>query len=84
MNFLSWILFGIIVGIIAHSIDDEHTFISLPGAIVVGIIGAIIGGLAGSALFGLTLRDFDLTLFVVAAGGSLFLLSLGRAMKRGY
>ena len=84
MNFLSWILFGVIVGIIVHALDEDRATISLPGAIAMGITGALAGGIAGSMLFGSSLRGFDLTSFLIAAGGSLFILSLGRAVKRSY
>ena len=73
-----------IVGIIVHTIDEERAATSLPAAMIMGIAGALTGGVIGSMLFGLDLRGFDLTLFIIAAAGSLFLLSLGRAVKRSY
>jgi len=81
MNLLSWVLFGLIVGIIANSLENDTSSKSLPGAILLGIAGAIFGGFLANLLFGLDIRGFDLTSFLVVAGGSLFVLSLGRAIR---
>ncbi len=81
MNLLSWVLFGLIVGIIAHSLEHSTTSKSLPGAILLGIGGAVIGGFLANLLFGLDIRGFDLTSFLIAAGGSLFVLSVSRAVR---
>ena len=81
MNLLSWALFGLIVGIVANSLEHDTSSKSLPGAILLGIGGAILGGFFANLIFGLDIRGFDLTSFLVAAGGSLFVLSLGRAVK---
>lgn len=82
MNLLSWILFGAIVGIITHSIQQDRNT-SMPGAITLGIAGAITGGILAIILFQGQMHGFDLTSFILAAGGSLFLLSIGRALKNG-
>lgn len=80
MNLLSWILFGAIVGIITNSLDHSTTS-GIPNALILGIIGAVTGGLLASVLFGGQYQRFDLTSFLIAAGGSLFLLTIGRALK---
>jgi uncharacterized membrane protein YeaQ/YmgE (transglycosylase-associated protein family) len=80
MNLLSWIIFGVIVGIVANSLED-HGKSSLRGAVLLGIGGAVLGGFLATLLFGISIKGFDLTSFLVAAGGSLFVLSLGQAVR---
>lgn len=74
MGILSWILLGLVVGVLAKWImpgDD-------PGGIVVtillGIVGAFVGGFLGS-LVGLgSVSGFDFGSLVLAVGGALLLL----------
>jgi uncharacterized membrane protein YeaQ/YmgE (transglycosylase-associated protein family) len=81
MNLLSWVLFGLIVGIVANSLESSTSAKSLPGAILLGIGGAILGGFVANLLLGFDIRGFDLTSFLIAAGGSLFVLSLSKAVR---
>ncbi|MCG8347465.1 MAG: GlsB/YeaQ/YmgE family stress response membrane protein [Chloroflexales bacterium] len=83
MGFLSWILFGAIVGWIASIIAGTNDRQGCVLNIVVGIVGAFIGGAAMTFInqgqpfdFG-----FDLASFVVAIIGSLILLALVRAAR---
>lgn len=82
MNLLTWILFGLIVGIIANAIDPQPNKGGLFGAILLGIGGAFLGGFLANLLFGLGVSGFDLTSFLVAVSGSLLLLFAGRAIGR--
>ena len=74
MGILSWILLGLIVGVLAKWImpgDD-------PGGILVtiglGIAGAFVGGFLASMLGIATAGGFSLGGIVVATGGALLLL----------
>lgn len=82
MNFLVWIVFGLIVGSIANMIDPRPSRYGILGSIVLGIIGALVGGWLGSALFGVGITGFDLSSFIVAILGSLLLLWVGRMFTR--
>ena len=82
MNIASWILFGIIVGIVANSIDPSVSRGGLLGAILLGIGGAIIGGFLANIIFGISITGFNVTSFVIAVAGSLTVLLVGRVMKR--
>lgn len=82
MNILSWILFGLIVGIAANAIDPDQNKGGLLGVILLGIIGAMIGGFLANLLFGVTVTGFNLTAFVIAVAGSLFLLFVGSALRK--
>jgi len=82
MNILSWILFGLIVGIVANAVDPSPNRGGVLGAILLGIAGALAGGFLANLVFGITVTGFNLTSFLVAIAGSLLLLILGRAMRR--
>lgn len=82
MNILSWLLFGLIVGIVANAIDPEPNRGGVLGSILLGVVGALIGGFLANLIFGITVTGFNLTSFLVAVAGSLLLLFIGRAMRR--
>lgn len=78
MSLLVWIVFGLIAGAIANMIDPAPARGGILGSIVLGIVGAIVGGWIGSALFGVGVSGFNLSSFIVAIGGALLLLFVGR------
>ena len=82
MNIISWILFGLLVGIVANAIDPQKHRGGLLGSILLGVGGALVGGLIANLFFGMNTATFTLSSFLVAVGGALFLLLAGRAMRR--
>jgi len=82
MNIVSWILFGLIVGIVAHAIDPNPNSGGILGAMLLGIVGALVGGFLANLVFGISITGFNLTSFLVAVAGSLLLLFIGRAVRR--
>jgi uncharacterized membrane protein YeaQ/YmgE (transglycosylase-associated protein family) len=82
MNLIAWILFGLIVGIIAHALDPKSSPGGLLNTVLLGMGGSFLGGLMASTLFGFTLEGFNMTSFMLAIGGSLLLLLVGRAIRR--
>ena len=82
MNVLSWIIFGMIVGIVANAIDPSPSRGGILGSILLGIIGALVGGFLANLIFGITVTGFNVTSFLVAIAGSLLLLFAGKAMRR--
>jgi len=81
MGWLSWILFGLIAGIVAKLImpgRDPGGFII---TIVIGIVGALLGGwLATQFGFG-DVTGFDLRSLIIAVVGALILLFLYRRLR---
>jgi uncharacterized membrane protein YeaQ/YmgE (transglycosylase-associated protein family) len=74
MGFLSWILLGLVVGILAKWIMPGRD----PGGIIVtvliGVAGAFVGGFLGS-FFGLgSVTGIDVRSLAIATGGALLLL----------
>lgn len=80
MAIIGWIIFGLVVGVIAKFLmpgRDPGGFIV---TILLGIAGALVGGFAGRFL-GLY-REDDPVGFIMAVIGSIVLLVLYRAMFR--
>lgn len=82
MNIIAWIVFGLIVGIVANAIDPQPARGGMLGAIFLGIVGALIGGFLSDLIFGVGVTGFNLTSFLIAVAGSLILLFIGRAIRR--
>jgi len=82
MGIFSWIILGLIVGIIAKFImpgkDPGGFFIT----IVLGIAGAFVGGFIGSALGFGSVAGFDIRSLLLAVGGAILLLAIYRVIKK--
>jgi len=82
MGIVSWIILGLIVGIIAKFFmpgkDPGGIFIT----IILGIEGAFVGGFIGSALGLGSVSGFDIRSLLIAVGGSILLLIIYRAIKK--
>ena len=74
MGFFSWILMGLIVGLVAKWImpGDDPGGIFL--TILLGIAGAFVGGFIGTTLGMGSVTGFNLGSLALAVGGALLLL----------
>lgn len=81
MNIVSWIVFGLIVGIVANVIDPHPSQGGFLGTVLLGVLGALLGGFLGDLIFGIGVTGFNLSSFIVAIIGSLVLLALNRAFR---
>lgn len=82
MGILSWIVMGLLVGIVAKFImpgGDPGGFIV---TILLGIGGAFVGGYVASFLGIGTFTGFNFGSFLIATGGAILILILYRAVKR--
>lgn len=82
MGILSWIILGLIVGVIAKVImpgKDPGGFII---TIILGIAGAFIGGFIASRIGFGTVTGFDIRSLLIAVGGSVLLLIVYRMVKK--
>lgn len=81
MGIITWIIFGLIAGIIAKLIMPGRD----PGGFIVttllGIVGAVIGGWIGSALGFGSVSTFDLRSLFVAVIGAIVLLLIYRMVR---
>jgi len=81
MGILSWIIMGLIVGVLAKFIlpvDDPGGIII---TILIGIAGAFVGGFVGSFLGLGTITGFNAGSFLLAIAGAVLLLILYRFIK---
>jgi uncharacterized membrane protein YeaQ/YmgE (transglycosylase-associated protein family) len=82
MGIISWIILGLIVGVIAKFIMPGKD----PGGIIItillGIVGAIGGGFISSAIGFGGITGFDLRSLIIAVCGSLVLLIIYRTVKK--
>jgi len=82
MGILSWIVMGLIVGMLAKFIMPGKD----PGGciitILIGIAGAFVGGFIASRLGLGSVTGFDIRSILVAIGGAVVLLILYRVIKR--
>ena len=82
MGIFSWIIMGLIVGVIAKVLmpgKDPEGFII---TVIIGIGGAFLGGFLGSFLGFGTVTGFNVTSILLAVGGALLLLFLYRIISK--
>ena len=81
MGFLSWIVLGLIVGILAKWIMPGKD----PGGIIItillGIAGAFVGGFIGSLLGFGSVTGFNIVSLVLAVIGALIILFIYRRIR---
>jgi len=82
MGIISWIVLGLIAGLLGKAImpgrDPGGFFLT----IVLGITGAFVGGWIGTSMGIASFNGFTLQGILVAAAGSIVLLALYRFLKR--
>ena len=82
MGFLSWLVLGLVVGVIAKFVmpgKDPGGFVI---TIILGIAGAFVGGFIGSKIGFGTVSGFDLRSLLIAVGGAIILLVIYRVAKK--
>ena len=81
MGILSWIIFGLIAGIIAKWIMPGKENVGIIITIILGIVGAVVGGYI-STFFGFGKVDgFNFGSFVVAVIGAIVVLYIYNKVK---
>jgi uncharacterized membrane protein YeaQ/YmgE (transglycosylase-associated protein family) len=76
MGIISWIVWGLVIGLIARLLLPGRQSIGLLWTIVLGIGGAVIGGLLATALGVGDADEFDFGSFLIAVATSMLLLYL--------
>jgi uncharacterized membrane protein YeaQ/YmgE (transglycosylase-associated protein family) len=74
MGFLSWILMGLVVGILAKWIMPGPDHGGLFMTILLGVAGAFVGGFIGSAVGLGSITGFNLGSLALAVAGALLIL----------
>ncbi|MCX5849981.1 MAG: GlsB/YeaQ/YmgE family stress response membrane protein [Deltaproteobacteria bacterium] len=82
MGFLSWIVMGLIVGVLAKIIMPGKSPEGIITTILIGIAGALVGGFIGSLLGLGTVTGFNIGSFLLAVSGAVILLFLYGILKK--
>lgn len=80
MGILSWIVFGLLAGIVAKMLMPGPDPGGMILTTILGIVGGVVGGYIGSRLGWGEVTQWDLRSFALAVGGSVLLLFLHRAL----
>jgi uncharacterized membrane protein YeaQ/YmgE (transglycosylase-associated protein family) len=81
MGFLSWIVFGLIAGIVAKWVMPGSDPGGIVMTILIGVAGAFVGGFIGTQLGFGDINGFDIRSLIIAIGGAVVLLWLYRVVK---
>ena len=81
MGILTWLLMGLVVGVLAKWIMPGKDPGGLFVTILLGIAGAFVGGFAGSFLGLGGVTGFDIGSLALATGGALLLLLAYRTFR---
>ena len=82
MDILTWVILGLVAGLIAKFVMPGNDPGGLIVTIIVGIAGAVIGGFVASALGFGAVSGVNLRSVVIAAIGAFALLFALRMLKR--
>ncbi|EMD82430.1 GlsB/YeaQ/YmgE family stress response membrane protein [Pacificimonas flava] len=82
MGILTWIVIGLIAGILAKFIMPGRDPGGIIVTILIGIAGGLIGGFIGSAIFNVGMEGFSIQSIIVATLGAILLLWLYRVFRR--
>ena len=82
MGMISWIVMGLVAGVLAKWIMPGNDPGGIIVTILIGIAGAFVGGFIGTQVGLGSVRGFDLVSLVLATGGALVLLYGYRLLKK--
>lgn len=82
MGILTWILLGLVVGVLAKWIMPGRDPGGLIVTVLIGIAGAFVGGFVGTRIGIGDVSGFNLLSLAIATGGAIILLILYRVIKR--
>jgi uncharacterized membrane protein YeaQ/YmgE (transglycosylase-associated protein family) len=75
MGIVSWVVFGLLAGLIARAVTPGRHKIGCLPTLAVGLVGALIGGVIGNVVLGHKVHfGWDLGPFLLAVVGAVVLL----------
>jgi uncharacterized membrane protein YeaQ/YmgE (transglycosylase-associated protein family) len=75
MGILSWVVFGLLAGLVARAVTPGRHAIGCLPTLAVGLVGALVGGLVGQVVLGHKVRyGWHLGPFLLAVVGAVVLL----------
>ncbi len=82
MGIISWIILGLVVGLIAKLLMPGKDPGGIFMTIILGIAGAVGGGFISSAIGFGRVTGFDIRSLIIAVGGAVLLLIIYRKFKK--
>ena len=83
MGILTWVLWGLFVGIIARLLKPGRQRIGIVFTILLGVVGSIVGGLIATQWLDIADTDeFDFGSFLIAVAASVALLAIYERVDR--
>ena len=82
MGIATWIVLGLVAGVLAKIIMPGRDPGGIIVTIVLGVLGALVGGFIGTKLGFGNISGFDVRSLAIAVGGAILLLFLHRFLKR--
>jgi uncharacterized membrane protein YeaQ/YmgE (transglycosylase-associated protein family) len=82
MGIISWLIFGLLAGVLAKIVMPGRDSGGLIFTVVLGILGSAVGGWIGTQLGWGTVRGFDLRSLGLAILGGVVVLAIYRALRR--
>ena len=83
MGILTWVLWGLFVGLFARMLKPGRQRIGIVLTIVLGIVGSLIGGFVATQWLDIAdANDFDFGSFLIAVGASVLLLAIYNRVDR--
>ncbi len=84
MSWLSWIVVGLVAGVLAKAVTGQQRRFGCLATIVVGILGGLLGGALFKAAGDEGINDFSLrSLLVAFVGATVLLVGVGLVAGRG-
>jgi uncharacterized membrane protein YeaQ/YmgE (transglycosylase-associated protein family) len=75
VGIISWLLFGLLAGLVARAVTPGRHSIGCLPTLAVGLVGALVGGLVGDVVLGHRVHfGWDLGPFLLAVLGAVVLL----------
>jgi uncharacterized membrane protein YeaQ/YmgE (transglycosylase-associated protein family) len=82
LGILSWVVFGLIAGVLAKFLMPGRDPGGFVVTILLGIAGAIVGGFIGTLIGFGSVGGFDVRSLLIAIGGTMVLLAGYRMMQK--
>src|ERR671931_252214 len=83
MGIISWILWGLFVGMFARLLRRGRQPIGIAWTIILGVVGSLTGGFIATEVLNIADNDeFDFGSFVIAVGTSFLLLAIWESYAR--
>jgi uncharacterized membrane protein YeaQ/YmgE (transglycosylase-associated protein family) len=82
MGILTWVLLGLVAGLLAEFLMPGKAKGGIVVTIVLGIVGALLGGFLSSQFLGVDVTGFNLNSILIAVGGAVLVLFIYGWLRR--